>query len=170
MKYLKLYEDIDLFDDDEWDFDEEDDGLEDGDYVIFLPNPHHTQHNNFAIRKVLFVKNRYIIIEGDFGESFNSRIIPTKHNIYYKKLYTKNSWDLKSGDFFFDKEDNEDHHHVYIVDNIKMGGVICDLQPLNYAGGMVEERKLVLHGKILVPDEETKKDIQKKIDRIKKGR
>lgn len=169
MKYLKLYEDIDIFDDNEWDFDEEeDDGLKKGDYVIFLPNPHYTHNNNFAIREVIFIKNSYILIDGYFGNAIDN-IIPLKHSDYYKKLYTKKSWDLKIGDFFFEEEYNKNHHYVYIVTNIKMGGVICNIQPLNYDGAMIRE-KFILHGEILVPDKETKKIIQKKIDRIKKGR
>jgi len=141
-----------------------------GDYVIFTPNPHYTYHNNFAIRKVTKVENySFIIVDGDYGEP-NKNFISFKHKEYYKKLHTKKSWDLKEGDYFFNKEDSVIYHGVYIVNNIKLGGVICNLQPLNYDGGVEEENTLVNHSEILVPDDETKKIIDEKINRIKKGR
>lgn len=170
MKFLKLYED-DIFDDEDWDFEEDYyEELQKGDWIIFLPNPQYRHYTNFATREVVDIKENYILIDGDYK-------IFSKNNIYYRKLHIKKSWDLKSGDYFFNKEDypgidgnsiDRLRNHVYIVTNVKLGGIICNIQPLNYNAGRLKEHKLMRHDMVLVPDEETKKEIDKKIDRIKK--
>lgn len=172
MKYIKLFENLDSLIPYEEDWEEfEDDYIVDGDWILFLPNPNKTLNNNFAVKKVLTSKEKYLITDEDIkiSEYDKEKFVTAKEFQYIRKLYPKESWELKIGDYFFIEENSGNWHHICVVHNIKMGGVIYNIQPLNYnAGKYMEITNLLNHGEVLIPDDETLEIIKTKIDRVNK--